>query len=66
MALSKTRQSPSMVPTVLERAIRPLSTVSVRRGREGRNQRQKQKQKGSHWLPFFVGWGQIPLRSKGV
>jgi len=72
MALSKTRQSPSMV---LDGAIHgangfgeghpPPLDSSVWRGREGRNQRQKQKQKGSHWLPFFVGWGQIPLRSEG-
>jgi len=46
--------APSMAPTVLERAIRPLSTVPVWRGREGRNQRQEQKQKGSHRLPFCL------------
>ncbi len=61
MALSKTRQSPSMV---LDGAIHgangfgeghppPLDSFRAART-EGRNQRQKHKQKGSHRLPFLL------------
>ncbi len=62
--------APSMAPTVLQRPTRPACQVSCGRGREGRNQGQEQKQKGSRWLPFLFprasSRGRIPLRSKGL
>lgn len=73
MALSKTRQSPSMV---LDGVIHgangfgeghPPPLDSFRAARTGgRNQRQKHKQKRQPMAAFFACWGQIPLRRKGL
>ncbi|MGF0669680.1 hypothetical protein ACQRWG_17825 [Stenotrophomonas maltophilia] len=77
MALSKTRQSPSMV---LDGAIHgangfgeghPPPLDSFRTARTGRAEsrakaKAKAKAKRQPLAAFFACWGQIPLRSKGI